>query len=77
MQTTVIIRDVVGYTPYWASDDTLPQARARFKRLTGKFPSSKATIVAFAGESKHIDAIIIDDLGDIRYNKALTKIVIQ
>jgi hypothetical protein len=77
MQTSIIVRDIVGPVPYWASDETLPKARARFKRLTGKFPSKEASIMAFTGELEDLDKISIDDLGTINYPKNVTKVTIQ
>lgn len=77
MQTYVVVRDVVGFVPYWTIDESLPLARARFKRLTGKFPSSKASIVAFTGKFEHLNNLQVNDLGDVIYHKSLTKAVIQ
>lgn len=77
MSQHIIVRDVVGAVPYWAGDETLPQVRARFKRLTGRFPSKKASILAFEGDLDLIDKITINDLGDILYSKDLTTIKIQ
>jgi hypothetical protein len=77
MNTRIVVRDIVGPVPYWAIDETLPKAKARFKRLSGKFPSNKATILAFTGEQDHLDELYVNYLGDIRYHKSLTKAVIQ
>lgn len=76
-QTYVVVRDIVGPVPYWTTDEDLPKAKARFKRLSGKFPSSKASIIAFTGEWEHLQLIEVNDLGDIVYPKELTKAVIQ
>ena len=76
-QTYVVVRDIVGPVPYWAIDESLPKAKSRFKRLSGKFPSNKASIVAFTGKSEDLDKISVNDLGDIHYPKALTRSVIQ
>lgn len=75
--TKIIVRDVIGVVPYWASDDTLPLVRNRFKRLSGKFPSKKASIMLFTGSFEDLDEIEINDLGDIKYGKDVTKIVLQ
>lgn len=77
MKTYIVVREVVGAVPYWALDESLPDVRARFKRLTGKFPSSKASIVAFTGKVEDLDNISIDDMGSISYSKQLTRSVIQ
>lgn len=77
METHIVVRDIVGPVPYWVIDIDLPKAKARFKRLTGKFPSSKASIVAFTGTPEFIDEISVNDLGDIIYNKNLTRATIQ
>lgn len=77
MQTYIVVRDVVGAVPYWATDESLPEARARFKRLTGKFPSSKASIVAFTGTFENLQGLTVNDMGDISYHKDLVKSVIQ
>lgn len=77
MHTSIIVRDIVGSVPYWAGDETLPKARARFKRLTGKYPSTKASIVAFTGSFEDINNIQINDLGDITCSKAVVKTIIQ
>jgi hypothetical protein len=77
MNQKIVVRDVVGPVPYWAADEDLPKVRARFKRLSGKFPSSKASIIAFTGDLDDLDNISINDLGDISYSKKLAKVVIQ
>jgi hypothetical protein len=82
MNQIVVVRDVVqshvGYAvPYWAIDEDLPSVRARFKRLSGKFPSKKASILAFSGSAQEIDKVSVNDMGDITYPKTLTKIVLQ
>lgn len=77
METYIVVRDAVGAVPYWATDISLPKVKARFKRLSGKFPSASASIIAFTGKFEDLEEITVDDLGDIRYPKALTKSVIQ
>lgn len=77
LRTYVVVRDVVGSVPYWAADESLPKVKARFKRLTGKFPSKKASIVALTGEYEHLEKVFVNDLGDISYPKELTLAVIQ
>lgn len=77
MYTYVVVRDVVGAVPYWATDESLPKVRARFKRLSGKFPSKKASIVAFTGSLEDLDNIAVNDMGDVMYSKNLVKSVIQ
>lgn len=76
-RTYIVVRDVVGSTPYWAADESLPKVRARFKRLTGKFPSKKASIVALTGEYEQLEKVFVNDLGDISYPKGLTLANIQ
>lgn len=76
-ETYVVVRDVIGATPYWATDVSLPKVRSRFKRLTGKYPSKEASIVAFTGEVEELDQIAVDDMGDIHYPKSLSKAVLQ
>lgn len=73
----VVVRDVVGYVPYWAVDEDLKSARARFKRLSGKFPSKNASILIFTGSLEDIDKVSINDLGDVSYPKTLQRIVLQ
>lgn len=77
MQTYIVVRDVIGVCPYWVIDETLPLARARFKRLSGKFPSKKASIIAFTGSLTELESISVNDLGDIQYNQKLVKSIIQ
>lgn len=77
MHTYIVVRDVIGATPYWATDESLPKVRSRFKRLTGKYPSKKASIIAFTGELEDLDQIAVNDMGDIHYPKSLTKSVLQ
>lgn len=77
MQTYIVVRDVVPPVPYWVVDEDLAKARARFKRLTGKFPSAKASIIALTGEWEDLQKISVDDMGDVHYPKTLTKAVIQ
>lgn len=77
IKTYIVVRDVVPPVPYWAIDEDLPKARARFKRLSGRFPSSKASIVALTGEWEDLQNISVDDMGTIQYPKTLTKAVIQ
>lgn len=73
MNTYIVIRDI----NHWVIDENLPQARKRFKRLTGKFPSSKANIIAFTGELEELERLTVNDLGDIIYSLKLTKAIIQ
>lgn len=77
METYIVVRDIVGSVPYWVIDETLPKAKSRFKRLAGKFPSKKASIVAFTGEYEHLNNLSVNDLGDVMYHKSLSKAVIQ
>lgn len=77
METYIVVRDVVPPVPYWVIDESLPKARARFKRLTGKFPSKKASIVALTGPTDDLENIYVDELGTLHYAKTLTKAVIQ
>jgi hypothetical protein len=73
METMIIVRDY----PHWASDETLPKVRARFKRLTGTFPSKLAEIVAFTGSVESIAKITIDEIGTINYPKDVTRAQLQ
>lgn len=75
--TYIVIRDTNGAVPYWVIDENLPKAKARYKRLSGKFPSKKASIIAFTGSFENLDNIYINDMGDIEYHKDLVKSVIQ
>ncbi len=77
MQTYIVVRDIVGSVPYWVIDENLPKSKARFKRLTGKFPSNKASITAFTGDLESLDILSVNDLGDIEFSKNLVKAVIQ
>ncbi len=77
LRTLIVVRDVVGSVPYWATDESLPLVRRRFKRLSGKFPSSKASITAFTGDYDDLEKIAVNGLGDIQYPKTLTLAVIQ
>lgn len=72
-QTYIVVREF----PYWVTDESLPKARTRFKRLTGKYPSNKATITAFTGELEDLDNIQVNDMGDILYSKNLIKADLQ
>lgn len=77
METLIIVRDVNGAVPYWASGDSLPQARKNYKKFSGKFPSKKASIIAFEGHKIDIEKIWVNDLGDVSYPKTVTKIILQ
>lgn len=77
MQTLIIVRDVNGAVPYWASGTTLKEARANYKKYSRKFPSSKASIVALTGEEAELDKVLIDDMGTISYPKTVTKTTVQ
>lgn len=77
MHTLIYIRDTVGAVPYWACDEKLMDAVERFKRLTGKIPSAKASIVAFSGSLEDLDKIQVNDLGDIGYPEGLTRTFLQ
>lgn len=77
MPTLIVVRDIIGPVPYWVMDETLSQARARFKRLSGRFPSKKASIIALTGSNDDLDSVTINDLGDVSYNKNLVMAVIQ
>lgn len=74
METIVIVRDVVGAVPYWAADESLSKVKARFKRLSGKFPGKRAIIDVFTGKSEDIEKISVNDLGDISYPKGICKV---
>ncbi len=76
-ETYIVVRDIVGPVPYWVIDESLPKSKARFKRLTGKFPSKNATMLAFTGKTEHLENIQVNDMGDILYHKSLTKAVLQ
>lgn len=77
LHTQIIVRDVINSIPYWASDETLPKVKSRFKRLTGKYPSKNASIMLFSGNFEDLDKIQINDLGDIIYRSTVTKITLQ
>lgn len=77
VETRVYIRDVAGVVPYWACDEDLAKARYRFKRLSGRAPSKKASIIAFTGTLEELDKISVNDLGDIQYPKSVSKAVLQ
>ena len=77
MYTSIIVRDAVGYVPYWACDETLPKVKARFKRLSGKFPSKHAKIVVFTGSLEDLNKITVDDMGTINYPKTVVRAEIQ
>ena len=77
MKTNIFVREIVGLTPYWACGETLPSVRKNFKKFSGKFPSSKASIVSFTGDSELVDKIMIDDMGSINYSQRLTKVELQ
>lgn len=71
MDTFYVIRDMSNAVPYWSADYTLEDAKKRYKRLTGKMPSKKATISIFKGEIMELDKIQVNDLGDILYPKTV------
>lgn len=77
METYIVVRDVVPPVPYYVVEESLPKARARFKRLTGRFPSKKASIIALTGTFEDLQQISVDDMGSVSYPKTLTKAVIQ
>ncbi len=72
-QTQIVVRD----NRYWVCDEDLPSAKKRFKRLSGKFPSKHASIIAFSGSPEDLEKITIDDMGTINYPKHLEQIVLQ
>jgi hypothetical protein len=76
--TLVVVRELLGATPYWVMDESLPQARARFKRLTGKFPSKKSIINVFTGTPEDLEKIVMnDDMCTISYSSNLINARIQ
>ncbi len=75
MNKIFYVRDIVGVVPYWAADYTILDALARFKRLSGKQASKKASIIMFTGEN--VDNISVNDMGDIEYKKEHTKTIIN
>ena len=77
METRIVVREVLGFTPYWVWDETLHLARTRFKRLTGKYPSEKARIHALRGSIDDVEEIVINDLGDLSVPKSVEVIRIQ
>lgn len=62
---------------HYASDYTIMDTIARYKRLTGKTPTNAADIVMFEGDQSIIEEVTIDDMGDIHYNPKLKKTNIQ
>lgn len=77
METLIIVREPIGPIPYWGSGETLTKARTNFKKVSKKFPTKRASIVAFKGSSEDIDLVQINDLGDINYPRSLKRIEIQ
>jgi hypothetical protein len=73
METMIIVREF----PYWSSGSNYREARSNFKSTSGKFPSSKASIVAFSGAPDRIAELRINDMGDISYPKDVNKIVVN
>lgn len=75
MQETLVI---VRQNNYWGSGKDLAEARKNYKKSSGRFPTSAASILAFTGDGKEIEKIEIDDVdGGIHYPKSLTKTTIQ
>lgn len=77
MEIRIVVREVIGLTPYWAWDETLHLARTRFKRLTGKYPTEKAVVHVCRGDINDLDNITINDLGDLSVPKTVEVIKIQ
>lgn len=77
METRIVVREVVGLTPYWAWDETLHLARVRFKKLTGKYPTQKAVVHVVRGHIEDVENITINDLGDLSVPKTVEIIKIQ
>lgn len=75
--TYIVVREILGVVPWYAIDESLPQVRARFKRLTGRFPSSRAVITAFTGTFEDLEKIQVNDMGEILYSSNLVKAKIQ
>ena len=76
METLIIIRDTNGVVPYWSSGYNLKEARANYKKHSGKFPSKNAIYRVYRGTREDLDKIEINDLGDIIYPKKVTQIVL-
>ncbi len=75
--TRVLVLDVVGAGVYYAIAGSLTSARAKFKKLSGKFPSSKATIMAFLGREEAMEHITVDKLCQITWPQGVTGIRVQ
>lgn len=77
MTKRFIIRDTNSGTPFWASDENIMDAIKRYKRLTGKLPSNKASIVMFDGLVEDLEEILIDDLGMVNSPRFVAKTIIN
>lgn len=75
MQHLIVVRDRVGFSGHYAADKTLPEVRARFKRLSGKFPTKNATILLALGEP--CEQYSVDDMGTIAWPKGVEVIRLQ
>ena len=77
METRIYVREVVGFTPYWSCGESLSEARKMFKKYSGRYPTSKADIIALTGKREDVIKTVIDDMGTITYEKTIVKVVLQ
>lgn len=73
-ETLVIVRQ----NNYWGSGKDLAEARNNYKRASGKYPTSNASIIAYTGTPEETDKITVDDFdGTINYPKTISRVVLQ
>lgn len=63
---------------HWVCDENLMLSIARFKRLTGKLPTEKASIVCFEGKILDVEKIRIDEeMGAVQYPINVKRMIVQ
>ena len=69
----IVVLDLVGYGFYYAADYSLTDVRKRFKKLSGKYPSSKAVIRLIVGSEDYT----VSEFGEFAVPKGTQVIKLQ
>ncbi len=73
----ILVSDIVGFGFYFAFGENLGKARSQFKKLSGKFPSKTARIIAFKGTVAALNKLVVQEDWMCRYPKGVIAIKVQ
>lgn len=71
MTTTLFI---VRQNNYWGAGESLSEAKANYKKSSGRAATNLADISCFEGNDEELERVTIDDIdGTIKYPKTVIK----